>query len=92
MRPSPNTPVQLVRGGPALTPKCGSRKEKHLGSATTQLGQRKDHKQAKNIEAKWGRGKGQMPTPKQGRGGGIYPLNETSACVLPCLNDFEIME
>jgi hypothetical protein len=44
------------------------------------LGQRKDHKYAKNIEAKWGRGKGQMFTLKQGRGGGIYFFNETSAC------------
>ena len=69
-------------GGPAPKFKCGSRKEKHLGSATTQLGQRKDHKQAKNTEAKWGRGKGQMSTLKQGRGGGTYSLNETSACAI----------
>ena len=44
--------------------------------------QQKDHKQAKNIEAKWGTGKAQMFTLKEGRGGGIYFLNETSACVM----------
>ena len=31
---------------------------------------------------KWGRGKGQIFTLKSGRGGGIYFLNETSACAL----------
>jgi phosphoribosyl 1,2-cyclic phosphodiesterase len=36
----------------------------------------------KNIEAKWGRGKGQMFTLKSGRGGGIFFLNETSACAM----------
>jgi hypothetical protein len=35
---------------------------------------------AKGSQIKWGRGKGQMFTLKQGRGGGIYVLNETSAC------------
>jgi hypothetical protein len=34
-----------------------------------------------DTEAKWRRGKGQIFTLKQGRGGGIYFLNETSACV-----------
>ena len=37
---------------------------------------------AKNIEAKWGRGKGQIFTLKLGRGGGIYFFNETSVCGL----------
>jgi hypothetical protein len=33
-----------------------------------------------HFQAKWGRRKGQMFTLKKGRGGGIYFLNETSAC------------
>ena len=34
----------LSEGGPVGIFKCGSRKEKYLGSVTISLGQRKDHK------------------------------------------------
>jgi hypothetical protein len=40
------------------------------------------HNYIAHIIWKWGRGKGQIFTLKQERGGGIYFLNETSACGL----------
>ena len=56
-------------GGPIGVFECGSRGQRCLGSVTMWLGRRRDHRWARGVEAKWGRGRGQMFALKWGRGG-----------------------